>query len=290
MSLQDVSKMITTFQRQCRFAEWFTKVFRLPLVEALMTVFTRDLAEGQSPPDVVGMVDGLVLRLRNVLTALMGSETDLVAAIRHGRFLTRLRDKIALELRVLFIRARGVCRDHFGPEKADQVGFPARVADDYLALQRQTNVASFNLRDAGFDLGENLVPASNHNAETILGIYESKVTELEQALDDSVEQQAVIEGKQVKKDEDMDDFRTTYGIFVGLVKGCFRLAGLPEMADRLTLKPRRRPTSSATPGEGDPPASSGEPGSSDDPIVQEEIPEIPPEFAELVRIEEPTDE
>lgn len=274
MALQDVSKMITDFQRLCHFAEWFTRVFRDPLSKALQQVFAKDLPEGEEPPDVLGMVDSLVRSLRSGLTAVTGSETELLSAIKKEEFLRNLVETLTKELRQLFDRARSLCRASFGAKKADEAGFPSRVADGYLPLLRQTDVVTFNLTGSDFDLGENQVPGSNHDATTIVNTYEPTAAALRKALDDITSQKALIQGKQVSKDELFASFKTTYGIFVAIVRGCFRLAGLPELAKRLTLTQRRRSSSGEEP-EPDP----------DLPEDFSDVPEIPDEFADLVRLD-----
>lgn len=301
MALQDVSKMITVFQKQCRFAEWFTRVFREPMTQALTEVFARDLPEGQEAPEVLGIVDSLVRGLVSTFKKLSGAEMKLLASLKKEELLRKLEVRLTNALKQAFDRARSICRSNFGPEKADEAGFPARLAPEALPLLRQTDVVSFNLREPEFDLGENLVPGSNHDVQTILETYEPAARELQKVLDDGSQQKAVTQGMQVEKNDAMASFRTTYGIYVAVVRGCFRLAGFTELADRLTLTVRRRSNGATEPdpSPGDEPPdtgpldggpSDGGPPDGNPPVGgdSDDVPEVPPEFADFVRPETET--
>lgn len=247
MALTDVSKMITVFQRLCQFAEEFTEEHRETMVAALANVFRSDLPEGQEGPDVLEMINSLLRRLRGTLAGMMQAETELLAAFKANNEFRSLRDRLTSELRELFDRARVECRNHFGRPKADSAGFPARILEDSGALLRQTRLVSWTLRKPDFDLGESLIPDSITTAESILKIYEPKAEELEAALADAVRRRARARGKQVVKDTEMTDFRTTYSLFVSMVRASFRLAGQTELAERMTLaRPRRSTTASSS--------------------------------------------
>jgi hypothetical protein len=293
MALKDVSKMITVFQKQFRFAEWFTRVYREPMTKALTDVFAKDLPDGEEAPVVVGMVDSLVRGLRSSFQTLSGCETMLLTSLKKEEILRALEFKLTGLLRQAVDRARSICRACFGPEKADEAGFPSRMAEDPLPLLRQTDVVIFNLRNPEFVLGENLVPGSNHDAGTILGAFEPAAAELQKTLDESATQKAITQGKQAEKDEAMTTFRTTYSIFVAIVRGCFRLAGFIELADRMTLTLRRRPNggepdvppTDGTPDDGTP--DDGTPDSTPGNGTPDEAPEVPREFADLIRPDAP---
>ena len=302
MALKDVSKMVTGLQKQCRFAEWFTRVFREPMTQALAEVFAKDLPEGEQAPEVLGMVDSLVRSLVSTFQKLSGAEMKLLTSLKKEETFRKMEVKLIDLLREAFDRARSICRSNYGSEKADEAGFPARMAQESLPLLRQTDIVSFNLRDPEFDLGENLVPGSNHDAQTILATFEPAARELQKALDDGNQQKAMTQGKQVEKNDAMASFKTTYGIYVAVVRGCFRLAGFTDLADRLALTVRRRSnggTETDPPADDEPPdgglPDDGLPGDvppSVNPTVGgkfDEVPEIPSEFADLVRLKSETE-
>ena len=246
MALTDVSKSITLLQRLCQFAEEFTEEHRGDMVAALNYLFRSD-QEGELGPNVHELIDSLLRRLRKTLVNMMLAETLLLATYRENASFRQLRDRLVLELRTLFDRGRTECRNHFTREQADAAGFPARIADDAGALIRQTKVPSWTLRQEDFDLGDAVIPGSTATADSILAIYESKVEELEGALASAVRRRAKARGKQVAKDKEVAEFRTTYSIFVGLMRGAFRLAGQPELANRLTLKQIGQSTGTTNP-------------------------------------------
>lgn len=243
MALLDVSKMITIFQRLCQFAEEFTEEYREDMVEALSRVFRSDLPEGQEGPDVLGLINSLLQRLRLTLEKLTQSETELLEAFREDTEFREIRRQLTLELREVFNRSRGECRNHFGRKKSDSAGFPARIADDPGALLRQTKLVDWRLGKPEFELGESLIPGAVTTKESILQIHQPKAEELRSGLADAVRRKARIEGKQVAKDQEMADFRTTYSLFVNMVQSSFRLAGQNEMAKRLIRRRRRSPKS-----------------------------------------------
>ena len=245
MALIDVSKTITLFQRLCQFAEEFTREHREPLVEALTSLFLSDLQEGQQAPDVKEMIDGFVRRLRRTLENMTLAETELLGAFKANIAFRDLRDQLMSELRVVFDRARTECRNHFGRKKSDAAGFPARIADDPGALLRQTKLVSWTLRKPEFDLGDSVIPDSTTTAESILKIYEPKVQELDSALSDAVRRRARARGKQVAKDKEVTDFRTTYSLFINLIRSSFSLAGQTELARWVALNQPRRSRPSA---------------------------------------------
>lgn len=279
MALNDVSKTITFLQRLCQFAEEFTTEHRDSLVVALNKLFRADRAEGEQDPDVLDTVNSLVLRLRRTLEKLVQAEIELVGALKETIAFRQVRDQLVTQLRVVFDRARGECRNHFTRLKSDEAGFPARLSDSPEALVRQAKVVSWTLRRPDFDLGEAVIPNSTSTAESILEIFEPKAQELETAIAETVRRQAKARGKQVDKDRELADFRATYSVFVGVLRGAFRLAGQSEIANRLTLNQIGRPTTSPTPSEepeppepsddeqegGDPPPSSEDPPSEDPP-------------------------
>lgn len=281
MSLRDVSKMITGSEKLCEFAESFTQTNREPLAESLTTVFHPDVPEGETPVNVLGLVNTLLRRLRRTLGALTLAETLLVSALKKQEYFRSIRGRTTVELQVEFRRARDVCRANFGPLKANQATFPARVEDDPLALLRQTNLVTWNLSQPDFDLGESLVPGSNASAETIRGIYEPKVAELREVLDRLREAKSEVDTRQVEKDRAMEDFGLTYRLFIDMVGTSFRLSGDPDLAKRLAPPKRGRPSSS----EDEPPTEDGElPGPEDSPSTDEqpEAPPLPPEIARLL--------
>ena len=280
MALLDVSRMITVFQRLAQFAEEFTEEYRDALVDALSQLFRTDLQEGEDGPDVLGLIQSLLRRLRTTVDDLFQSETELIGSFKEDTEFRTKRERLTLELREVFDRARAECRNHFGREKSDSAGFPARIAFDSGALLRQVRLVSWTLRKPDFDLGERLIPNSITTAESILAIYEPKVEELRTGLKSAVRRKTRIEGKQIEKNKQMDDFRSTYALFVAMVRSSFRLAGKPDFAERLTLTQRRRSTTSSAPAPGNGPSDDTPPDDppSDDP---------PSEGSETDRSEEP---
>ena len=244
MALFDVAKTVTFFQRLCQFAEEFTEEHRDPLVASLNKLFRSDLPDAEQDPDVLETVNSLIRRLRRTLDNLVQAEIELIGAFKESIAFRQQRDELVAELRVVFDRARSECRNHFTRAKADAAGFPARLSDEPRALGRQTKLVSWTLRRDDFDLGDAVIPSSTTTAESILEIYEPKAEELETVLADAVRRQAKPRGKQVVKDREMADFRATYSVFVGILRGAFRLAGQSEIANRLTLNQIGRTTSS----------------------------------------------
>ena len=265
-TLFDVSRMITLFQRLCSFAEEFTEEHRPALLGALTKLFREDLEESEELPNVDSMITSLLRRLRRTLESLIEAETELIIAVKENTEFTNLREELTKALREAFDQARTECRNHFGRLKADIAGFPARLAVNSSAIIRQAKVVSMKMRQADFDLGQPLISNSTATVETILEIFESKVDALHDAMSKAMRRRARIQGKQVAKDKEMSDFRTTYSLFVSMVRSSFRLAGEAELAKRLTLNQPRR--TAATPSE-DPPSPPQDP----DPDEPGEIPE-----------------
>lgn len=262
MALTDVSREITVFERLCKFAEEFTEEHLDLMVEALSSLFLRDLAEGEEPPNIPALISGLMRRLRATLGNMVQAETELLASFKANIEFRILRDRLTAELRQAFDQARTEGRNHFTRLKADAAGFPARIREDAGALLRQTKLVSWTLRRPDFTLGDPVIENSTSSAEFILNMFEPKVLELEKALSDAVRRKARTRGKQVAKNKEVADFRITYSLFVSLVKSSFRLAGQPELAQRMTLAiARRSTTDSEDPGSEDP--GSENPGSED---------------------------
>ena len=127
-------------------------------------------------------------------------------------------------------------------------------------------------------------------------MYESKVEELETALSHAVRRKARTRGKQVAKDAEVADFRTTYSIFVGLIRGSFRLAGQFKLADQLTLARARRSAASTTPlppqsppSQEEPQPATPQPGVPQPAVPQPAVPQpaVPPAAAPAPGEEEP---
>jgi hypothetical protein len=264
MALTDVSRQVTVFQRLCKFAEEFTAEHLDLMVEALSNLFRTDLAEGEEGPDVPALINGLLRRLRATLSNMVLAETELLGSFKANNEFRASLDQLTSDLRQAFDQARTECRNHFGRPKSDSAGFPARIRDDPGALLRQARLVSWTFRGPDFVLGTPLIAGSTTTAEFILGMFEPKVEALETALSDAVRRKARTRGKQVAKNKEMADFRTTYSLFVSLVKSSFRLAGQSDLAERLTLAQPRRSAKGTTPETTPPEGTTPEGSPSDD--------------------------
>lgn len=272
MALFDVSKMITTRQRLCEIVESFVRVSIDTLTEALTEVFRIDLEEGQPVPDVLGLVNSLLKRLRRSLEALIEAEMQLVASVKEEGIFRTLRDEFTSTLRSAFFQARDLCNTALGPRKTKDAGFPRRIAEEPLALLRQVLLVTRKFTDPDFDPGESLLPDLSAPREAILGLIQPKAAKLRQTIDGLVRQGNETQARQTVKNRVMDEFDTTYALFVRILEASFRLGGEVELAKRFRRAsiPTQRPNSSEVvdPGADEPSDDVAEGGAAQDDAAQ----------------------
>lgn len=254
MALTDVSRMVTARQRLCEFVEWFVRVSLETLTEALTDAFQADVEEGQTVPDVLGLIEGLVRRLRRSLTWLIETEMELLASLKEEDFFRTMRDDVTQEARNRFMQARDICRTAFGERKTREVGFPRRVSEDQLALMRQIMLVIRTLTRETFDLGESKIPSMNVTKQTLLEHFQPPAENLRQAMDGLVRQRSLTQSRQGLKNQAQDDFDVTYDLFVDIVESTYRMAGKNDLADRFhraSLKNRSGSSTTASTGDDD---------------------------------------
>jgi hypothetical protein len=143
---------------------------------------------------------------------------------------------------------RTAFRTAYGDRKAEETGFENRISDHPLTLLRQTLRILSRLKDAAFELP---TPAEGTNADRDAATrkLETPVQQLRQSMDDLTSEQTKAHSTKVAKDQAMEHFDEVYRIFVSLFRPAFRLAGYHELAERLALKPARRPDQAEAPEE-----------------------------------------
>lgn len=278
MALTDVSKMITDRQQKCEYVEWFMRNHGEALAQALAEVLRPVLEEGETLPDTWVLIKALMRYLRGTLEGLVDSEISLIDGVSDEDLSRQDRDGLIAALRQAFIDARGMLRSGYGLKKALAAGFPLRVAQRALALLRQSLRVSRKLRAAGFDLGEPQYELNGGvTADVILSIFEPKAAALRAALDSVTKEKTMIAGTQVSKDQKMQEFDQVYGLFVSLLQAAFRMAGMPDLADRFRPTVPGRPTPSTEPV---PDPAPDTPPPDPEPPTDEPLPEAQPLPAE----------
>lgn len=239
MALPRVSKVITAHQKLCEFVEWFVKTYRQELAEALAEVFQQDTEEGQTTPDVLPFVDGLLRRLRSALNDLIEAEKVHLDELADDAGYRKLRDDAVTDVRRVVLDLRGLFRAAFGPIKAQEAGFEKEVASDPVALLRQTNRLLDNLGRDDLDL-----PPSQYEGVTVTPALfvtqlEPQVKVLREAMNHVVQEEGEAQGTQVAKNRALQAFAETYVLFLHILQAAFRMAGKPELAARLRRTVRR---------------------------------------------------
>lgn len=266
MAVPRVYKSITDHQKLCEFADSFMESYRLDLDEGLARLFREDAGDEGPVPELLPFVDALRTRLRRSLDELLVAEKEHLDELSGDATYRSIRDGSATSLRRTLIDLRGLFRSSFGLEMAQAVGFENEIAQDPLALARQTERLLANLRKPDLELPPSQYAGVAVTPGLIVDGVEPQYEELRRAIDQVTRELGRAQGTQVAKDQALVRFRQTYVQFLRILQGAFRLAGKPELAARLR---RSLPGSGRSrldgdvpgdggPGEGEPP--SGEPG------------------------------
>ena len=244
-----VQVTVTDQQKQCEFTKSFFDTYREPLKKNLDEMFRPDVPEGQEMPDVLATVD-FVLRCQDrSLQTMLAAEQAHLDEVANDAAVREARQEAASELRTAMFDMREFSRRVYGRAETQKLGFEDRLAQDPVALARQGKRILGNLRDPELEL-----PASRYEelpvtAEFMASMLEpgfKKLVELNGAI---TRERTGLRGSVVVKNQAVAEHKVSYRLTVHLLQGLYRLAGLPDLAERLELHLRRRSGRPTTAGE-----------------------------------------
>lgn len=268
-----VSNMVTDREKKCEFVQSFHSRHRQQLVDGLGRTLGPDLAEGQDVSQVVGVVDLLIRCQGRSLGTLVTAESTHLNEVSDDEAVRQDRNEATTEFRTTMFDMRDLCRLYFTRPIAEKVGFENRIAQDPVALARQGNRVLGNFQDPGLELPSSsryaALPVTAEFVASALAPGLERLVALNNAITD---ERTGAQGTVVAKDEAIKNHDGIYRFTVQVLKGLYRLAGLPELAERLELTLRRRsgptPAADDTPGDSTPPDATPQ-----DPATETESPE-----------------
>ncbi len=239
MAVPRVSKTITSRQKTCELVESFVGAHRPELTESLELLFQQDAEEGQPTPDVPVFIDGMLRRLNGSFNELVVAEQKHLDELSDDRTHRDNRDEAVGALREVLIDMRDAFRVAFGFAKSEEMGFERNVAEDPLALSRQTHRLLENLRKPELELSPKYEGIVTVNPAGAGDLIDGRRQKLRDALDHVIREQSEAHGTQVAKDQKLAAFNQTLSLFLNMVESAFKLAGKHELAARLRPTIRR---------------------------------------------------
>jgi hypothetical protein len=210
--------------------------------ERLQTHLAVVLDDGETLPDLTRLQLLFARLLEQSLDALVSADEDHLSELDDDLEVRQRRDKATAALRQEILDVRGLVRGVFGADWESQVlGLEGRTAQDPLALQRQAERVVERLRKPGeTELPAPRVPDVDLDLSRIPGRIVAKLDDLEEALSGVDREEREAESSQLGKDQAVEDFDELATGIADTLRGWSRLAGLPEIADRIRLTPPTR--------------------------------------------------
>ena len=243
MAVPKVSKMVTACQSKLARLESFVLTHRQTLVDALAKAFQQDLDEGRTAIGLVGVIDGLLARLRRIVQELLDAETNHLGELADDGQYRDERDQAAAALREMLFDLRDLFRASFGKRKAQEAGFERRIMQHPLALLRQAKHVLDRLRDRGLELPPARFASCGVSRAKVIEVLEPAARRLRLAIDHVGRETAQAQETLAAKQQAMASFGDTCAALVKVLEAACRLAGRRDL-----LLKQCRPYRSARPG------------------------------------------
>lgn len=180
---------------------------------------------------------------RRNAAAFEGAERFLATERSEDRRLREARDKGVEELRLVLIKARGAIVNYWGEHAAQDVGFVGTTPETAeLLLSYARNVQEKLGR--GFDDYEVDMPSDldlgRPDPANLATAIEARATALEQAVNACGVEERETQAALNARDKAEAAWSRHYSPVASIIEGLFRLAEMPELAERVRPTARRR--------------------------------------------------
>lgn len=150
------------------------------------------------------------------------------------------RDAAAAALHGSLVDLRATVEGLFGPGSAGAVlALDGQTASDPVVLERQAALAVERLRTDGLTLPAMRLPGLTFDPAAAAGALDPALERLRAALRAVSREAKEAEDTLIRKNRALDAFNTTFRGVAGTLESLFRLAGEPDLADRVRPSSRR---------------------------------------------------
>lgn len=227
------------------------QTYRPELLEALAGKF-RTRPPGLQAVDAESgfavMVDSLELELDDAYTSFITSDRS--HRVNEARLeVSRLdRDKVRDDLSTTVSPIKGVAEYLFGTSSSHLLGFAAKTPDSFDLFLEQASTMAELVRDPDSEVAEILV-GYNLDRGALAEEIGDKTVRLKQLGDDAELQRRTTEASMLKRRDALARYDLLADGTADVMKALFRMAGLPEHAQRVERTIPRRSSPTADTGE-----------------------------------------
>ena len=220
--------------------------------ERLQTHLADPDRDGGTLPDFTRFHLGIARLVETHLAVLLDADEACRAELTDDPPARRRRDGAAAAVYGHIVTVRQTVRGILGADReADVLGLRGRTSETPLVLQRQAQRLLRSLEEHRDELPAPRLRGIELDLAPATEALRAGLAELTAALRDAEVERRQAEKARQRRDQALEAYDDLVRWVAGLLKGCYEMAGLPELARRIRIStPKRRAASAVSGKEG----------------------------------------